>query len=75
MEKRVIDDPKFNKDFPEDYDWLRNMNQISLDEIVCEIVFLIKQECAMPVSERNRMPGLKAALIIVSKYARLMDTF
>lgn len=75
MEKFIADDPKFNKEFPEDYDWVRNMDQLSLDEIVSEIVHLIKTECKMPVSERNRMPGLRTALVIMSKYARLMDTF
>ena len=62
---------KFNPQFPEDYQW-GTIDQITLSDIATELSSEVHTD--LKVLGHNLTPGLRTALKIIAKYAKVYIT-
>lgn len=59
-------DPKFDNQFPEDYQW-ELVDSIKLCKLACGLRDRIKSELKEPPAQRINVPGLRVALNVISE--------
>ena len=64
---KIIDDPKYNQDYPEQYKW-GLIDSRSGSEIGYTLASATALRLSLPINQRFEVPGLRAALNIMANY-------